>query len=347
MLAPGFWDDQRSARRLAREAEGLREEITRWQQLTTAARDLGELFELAESEGDQGLQDEVAAKAALLEGDFEKARTSLLFSGEYADADAIVTLQAGAGGTEACDWTAILLRAYMRWAERHSFATEIVDSTEGEGAGYRSVVLEIRGRNAFGWLRAERGVHRLVRISPFDGQKRRQTTFAMFEVIPEVEDDAEVTLNWDEIRVDTYRSSGAGGQHACLVADALGMRQVFVHPLAGVLSAYGMGLADQSLIREQTVELRLTSDSMISLQAPLKNLAENARNALSSQVGSGAVEVLERVHVRYEGSDTALMVPMGSLAEIVQNFEAAYRQRFAFLMAGKALMVETVSAKAK
>ena len=155
-----------------------------------------------------------------------------------------------------------------------------------------------------------------------------------------------VAKGYDVTRYTLQCFGGAGGQHACLVADALGMKQVFVHPLAGVLSAYGMGLADQSLIREQTVELRLTSDSMASLQAPLKNLAESARNALSSQVGSGAVEVLERVHVRYEGSDTALMVPMGSLAEIVQNFEAAYRQRFAFLMAGKALMVETVSVEA-
>ena len=213
MLAPGFWDDQRSARRLAREAEGLREEITRWQQLTTAARDLGELFELATSEGDEALLAEVSEKSARVEQDFQQARTSLLFAGEYADADAIVTLQAGAGGTEACDWTAMLLRAYMRWAERHGFAHEIVDFTEGEGAGYRSVALEIRGRNVFGWLRAERGVHRMVRISPFDGQKRRQTTFAMFEVIPEVEDDQDVVLNWDEIRVDTFRSSGAGGQH--------------------------------------------------------------------------------------------------------------------------------------
>ena len=213
MLAPGFWDDQRSARRLAREAEGLREEITRWQQLTTAARDLGELFELATSEGDEALLAEVSEKSAEVEQDFQQARTSLLFAGEYADADAIVTLQAGAGGTEACDWTAMLLRAYMRWAERHGFAHEIVDFTEGEGAGYRSVALEIRGRNVFGWLRAERGVHRMVRISPFDGQKRRQTTFAMFEVIPEVEDDQDVVLNWDEIRVDTFRSSGAGGQH--------------------------------------------------------------------------------------------------------------------------------------
>ena len=213
MLAPGFWDDQRHARRLAREAEGIREELTLWERLTAGARDLSELFELAESESDEALIAEVSERAASLEAEFQGARTALLFAGEYADADAIVTIQAGAGGTEACDWTAILLRAYMRWAERHKFATEIVDFTEGEGAGYRSVVLEIRGRNAFGWLRAERGVHRLVRISPFDAQKRRQTTFAMFEVIPEVEDDQEITLNWDEIRVDTFRSSGAGGQH--------------------------------------------------------------------------------------------------------------------------------------
>ena len=213
MLAPGFWDDQRHARRLAREAEGIREELTLWERLVASARDLSELFELAASERDEALIAEVGEKAASLEAEFQGARTALLFAGEYADADAIVTIQAGAGGTEACDWTAILLRAYMRWGERHKFATEIVDFTEGEGAGYRSVVLEIRGRNAFGWLRAERGVHRLVRISPFDAQKRRQTTFAMFEVIPEVEDDQEVTLNWDEIRVDTFRSSGAGGQH--------------------------------------------------------------------------------------------------------------------------------------
>ena len=260
MLAPGFWDDQRVARRLAREAEGLREELTLWNDLTTAARDLGELFELAESEGDLGLQDEVTAKAALLEADFEKARTSLLFSGEYADADAIVTIQAGAGGTEACDWTAILLRAYMRWAERHGFTTEIVDSTEGEGAGYRSVVLEIRGRNAFGWLRAERGVHRLVRISPFDGQKRRQTTFAMFEVIPEVEDDAEVTLNWDEIRVDTFRSSGAGGQHVNKTESAVRLTHL---PTNSVVSSQNQRSQMQNretaerMLRGKLIELKI------------------------------------------------------------------------------------------
>ena len=155
-----------------------------------------------------------------------------------------------------------------------------------------------------------------------------------------------VARGYDVTRYTLQCFGGAGGQHACLVADALGMKQVFVHPMAGVLSAYGMGLADQSLLREQTVELRLTPEAMSFLELPLKKLAESARHELSSQVGSGAIEVLQRVHVRYEGSDTALMVPMGSLSEITQSFEVAYRQRFAFLMAGKALMVEAVSVEA-
>ena len=260
MLAPGFWDDQRAARKAAREAEGLREELSLWRGLTTAARDLNELFELATSEDDQALLDEVQQRARDLERDFGNARTSLLFSGEYADADALVTIQAGAGGTEACDWTAILLRAYMRWAERHGFKSEIVDFTEGEGAGYRSVAVEIRGRNVFGWLRAERGVHRLVRISPFDGQKRRQTTFAMFEVVPEVEDAEEIELNWDEIRVDTFRSSGAGGQHVNKTESAVRLTHL---PTNTVVSSQTQRSQMQNretaerMLRGKLVELRI------------------------------------------------------------------------------------------
>jgi 5-oxoprolinase (ATP-hydrolysing) len=155
-----------------------------------------------------------------------------------------------------------------------------------------------------------------------------------------------VARGYDVTRYTLQCFGGAGGQHACLVADALGMKQVYVHPLAGVLSAYGMGLADQSLIREQAVELRLTPEAMPALLAPLKSLGDAARAALSKQALGDAIELRERVHVRYEGSDSALMVPMGTLAEITQGFEAAYRQRFAFLMTGKALMVEAVSVEA-
>ena len=213
MLAPGFWDDQRVARRLAREAEGLREELTLWKDLTTAARDLGELFELAESEGDQGLQDEVASKAALLEGDFEKARTSLLFSGEYADADAIVTIQAGAGGTEACDWASMLLRQYLRYAERKGFKSELLEESEGDVAGIKSATIKISGDYAFGFLRTETGVHRLVRKSPFDSSGGRHTSFASVFVYPEVDDSIEIEINPADVRTDTFRASGAGGQH--------------------------------------------------------------------------------------------------------------------------------------
>jgi len=155
-----------------------------------------------------------------------------------------------------------------------------------------------------------------------------------------------VARGYDVTRYTLQCFGGAGGQHACLVADALGMKQVYVHPLAGVLSAYGMGLADQSLIREQAVELRLTPENMPALLSPLKALSEAARMALSQQALGDTIALHERVHVRYEGSDSALMVSMGSLSEITQGFEAAYRQRFAFLMTGKALMVEAVSVEA-
>jgi peptide chain release factor 2 len=162
---------------------------------------------------DPELTAELESAGTELERDFGRERTALLFNGPYDEKPGILTISAGAGGTEATDWAEMLLRMYLRWAERHRWKTEIVDQQEGETAGLKSVTLAVHGRRAYGWLRAERGVHRLVRISPYDAQKRRQTTFALVEVLPEVDDDVEIELNWDEIRVDTFRSQGAGGQH--------------------------------------------------------------------------------------------------------------------------------------
>jgi len=170
-------------------------------------------LELAQESGDSELEAEVDHGVEDLERDFVRERTQLLFSGEYDERPAILTISAGAGGTEATDWAAMLLRMYLRWAERHRWKTEIIDQQEGEQAGLKSVSVAVDGRGAYGWLRAERGVHRLVRISPFDAQNRRQTTFGLVEVMPEVDDDVEIELNWDDIRVDTFRSQGAGGQH--------------------------------------------------------------------------------------------------------------------------------------
>ena len=184
-----------------------------WQGLLARAADLEAAVELLGEAPDADLEAELERNAASLETDFARERTTLLFSGEHDDRSAILTISAGAGGTEATDWAEMLLRMYLRWAERHRYATEIIDQQEGEQAGLKSVTVEVQGRRAYGWLRAERGVHRLVRISPFDSQKRRQTTFALVEILPEVDDDIEIELDWDQIRVDTYRAQGAGGQH--------------------------------------------------------------------------------------------------------------------------------------
>ncbi len=173
-----------------------------------------ELAELAEEAEDVDLAADVDRDVEALRVAYQRERTALLFSGEYDERAALLSISAREGGTEATDWAEMLLRMYLRWAERHRFGTEILDQTEGEETGIKSATVAIDGRYAYGYLKAERGVHRLVRISPFDSQKRRQTTFALVEVLPEVEeDDTDIELNWDEIRVDTFRSQGAGGQH--------------------------------------------------------------------------------------------------------------------------------------
>ncbi len=198
---------------MLREADGVRAEIEKWSGLLARAEDLDTTLELAQESGDAELEAEVDRTVGDLDGDFARERTELLFSGEYDSRPAILSISAGAGGTEATDWAAMLLRMYLRWAERHRWKTEFIDEQEGEQAGLKSVSVGVQGRGAYGWLRAERGVHRLVRISPFDAQNRRQTTFALVEVMPEPDEDIPIELDWDEIRVDTFRSQGAGGQH--------------------------------------------------------------------------------------------------------------------------------------
>jgi peptide chain release factor 2 len=197
-----------------RQAEGLREEIAGWRDLQTRANELLELAQLAAEGDDATLATELQAEYDAVSEAFARRRTDLLFAGPYDERNAIVSISAGAGGTEATDWAEMLLRMYLRWAERHRFGTEILDRLEGEEAGIKSATIAVDGRQAYGYLRAERGVHRLVRISPYDSQKRRHTTFALIEVLPEVENDVEVgTIPDDELKVDTFRAQGAGGQH--------------------------------------------------------------------------------------------------------------------------------------
>jgi peptide chain release factor 2 len=198
-----------------RRAEELRSEIELWRSLGDRATGLAEMAEMAAADPIEAasLQPDLERDLASLQADWGRLEHQLLLSEPFDERGAIVSVHAGAGGTESQDWAEMLLRMYLRWAERHRFATEILEATEGEEAGLKSVSFSIDGRFAYGQLRSERGVHRLVRISPYDSQKRRHTSFALVEVVPEVPEDADVEIEDKDLRVDTYRASGAGGQH--------------------------------------------------------------------------------------------------------------------------------------
>ncbi len=189
------------------------EQVAAWRGLETRARDLVQLAELAETEADADVADDITSDAASLADTLEEMELSLALSGEYDRRDAILAVHAGAGGTDSQDWAEMLLRMYLRWCDKRGYRANVIDLMPGEEAGIKSATVEVSGRNAFGYLRAERGVHRLVRISPYDASRARHTSFALVEVMPEVESEAEVSLNPDDLRIDVFRASGHGGQN--------------------------------------------------------------------------------------------------------------------------------------
>ncbi|TMD38354.1 MAG: peptide chain release factor 2 [Chloroflexi bacterium] len=213
LTQPGVWDDPKRAGQMAREAAENREQIATWDRLERRARDVVELEQLGED--DPELEKQVADEQASVEKELRSHELDLLFTDQYANHNAVVTISVGQGGVEAQDWVEMLLRMYLKWAERRDFETEMIDESRGEEAGLKSVTFIVRGARAYGLLRSEHGVHRLVRISPFDQNHRRHTSFALVEVMPELEstDEAAVVINPQDLRIDTYRSTGAGGQH--------------------------------------------------------------------------------------------------------------------------------------
>lgn len=194
-----------------------------WRKLESRAHDVIGLAEMAIAERDEHLKPTLEADLQSLDKDVEKQEIDLLFAHPYADNPALVSIHAGAGGVDSQDWAEMLLRMYLRWAEREKMQAELLDESPGEEAGYKSVTVRISGRRAFGWLRSEHGVHRLVRLSPFDQAHRRHTSFALVEVIPEIEDEADIEIRPEDLKVDTYRSSGAGGQHVNKTSSAVRM----------------------------------------------------------------------------------------------------------------------------
>ena len=207
MGAPGFWDDQASATRISTEHSRLARKLDRYERLQGEFADASELLSLGEDE------DEIAQLVASLEGELARLEEDALFTGRYDPGDAVLEIHAGTGGTDAQDWADMVLRMYLRWASDRGFATEVLEASPGEEAGLKSATVTVKGENAYGTLKAERGVHRLVRLSPFDSAHRRHTAFAQVVVAPLLPDDAPIEIDESDLRIDTYRSSGAGGQH--------------------------------------------------------------------------------------------------------------------------------------
>lgn len=221
MEAPGFWDDAERSQGYMKELKGLKDSFEKYDELAEIIDDAKTLIEMAEEENDTSLIPEIDNELKTFEEKIDTLKISTLLSGEYDRDNAILKLNAGAGGTESCDWASMLMRMYTRWADSKGFQTEIIDYLDGDEAGVKSVTIEISGENAYGYLKSERGVHRLVRISPFNAAGKRQTSFVSCDVMPDLEEDVDIDINDDDLRIDTYRSSGAGGQHINKTSSAI------------------------------------------------------------------------------------------------------------------------------
>ncbi len=221
MEAPDFWNDAEHSAKVMQESKSLKNTIQKYEDLQGLYDDAMTLIEMGYEEEDDSLLPEIEDTINQFESAYESLRIATLLSGEYDGNSAILTLRAGAGGTESCDWASMLCRMYQRWADKHGFAVTMLDFLDGDEAGYKSVTLQIEGENAYGYLKSEHGVHRLVRISPFNAAGKRQTSFVSCDVMPDIEEDLDVEVADDDIRIDTYRSSGAGGQHINKTSSAI------------------------------------------------------------------------------------------------------------------------------
>ncbi len=284
--APGLWDDQDSARRITSELSAVRGDVELFDGLTERLSDLRTLDQLAREEADESFEAEITVGVAGLSEALDELELRALFAGEYDELDAVCEVHAGEGGTDAQDWAEMLLRMYSRWAERHGFSVEVDEVSEGREAGILSATFIVSGRFAYGMLRAEQGVHRLVRISPFDGAARRQTSFASIDVTPFIEDASdEVEIDEKDLRIDTYRSSGAGGQHVNVTDSAVRITHL---PTGVVVSCQNERSQHQNKARAlQILAAKLAERQRAERRANLEAISgSSGQAAMGSQIRS-------------------------------------------------------------
>ncbi|WP_156428971.1 peptide chain release factor 2 [Pseudomonas oryzihabitans] len=277
---PNVWNNPEYAQNLGRERAQLAQVVGTLDELTGGLADASDLLEMAAEEEDQSAVDDVAAEVERLRGILEKLEFRRMFSGEMDPNNCYLDIQAGSGGTEAQDWANMLLRMYLRWADQHGFSAEIVELSEGEVAGIKGATVHIKGEYAFGWLRTEIGVHRLVRKSPFDSGNRRHTSFTAVFVSPEIDDNIDIEINPSDLRVDTYRSSGAGGQHVNTTDSAVRITHV---PTNTVVACQN----ERSQHANRDTAMKMLRAKLYELEMQKRNAASQALEDSKSDIGWG------------------------------------------------------------
>jgi peptide chain release factor 2 len=278
---PDFWNDPASAQKVMSELSQLSEDISTYDKISQRAADARILWELAEAEGDEPTGAEAASEVKAIESELRALEVLSLLGGEFDASPAIVEVHAGEGGTDSQDWGEMLLRMYVRWGERHRMKCEVVDVTPGEEAGIKSATLTVEGRHAYGLLAVERGVHRLVRISPFDAARRRHTSFASVDVTPEVEEDVDVDISPDDLRIDTYRSSGAGGQHVNVTDSAVRITHL---PTGIVVSCQN----ERSQMQNRAVAMRILKSRLLARAREERDAELQALKGEQRDIGFGS-----------------------------------------------------------
>lgn len=321
MSDPTFWDNPEEAREISQEATQLKDAVEGYKSLVNDIEDARLMLEMAIEEDDVSMEKEIVDFVEGIHQEVEKREVLLLLSGEYDKNNAILTFHAGAGGTEAQDWASMLIRMYLRWAEKHGFCITMMDEQPGDEAGIKSATFLIKGENAFGYLRSEKGVHRLVRISPFDAAARRHTSFAAVDVMPEIDDTVEIHLDMKDVQVDTYRASGAGGQHINKTDSAVRM----THRPTGIVVQCQ---SERSQIQNREQALRLLRAKLFELelekQAELKEKIGGTYQAIEwgSQIRSYVFHPYNMVKDHRTGVETGNVqaVMDGNLDEFIEGF---------------------------